>query len=29
MIKAGRNYIRPNRISSINLKQADIENFSQ
>ena len=29
MIKAGRYYIRPNRISPINLKQADIENFSQ
>ena len=27
MIKAGRYYIRPNRISPINLKQADIENL--
>jgi hypothetical protein len=29
MIEAGRYYIRPNRISPINLNQADIENFSQ
>ena len=27
MIKAGRYYIRPNRISPINLNQADIENL--